>query len=874
MPPLGEGQIAMDTRRHQQQQVPNGIPSGYSPLNGSPHTDITLQPTMPSHDMSSVFLTQAGPSNATNGPGPIHVGMADTSNSVKMSSMDFLECTTPVRSSAPDFIPDFPSSNGFGAVPHLNGHTAILSSSSGASSVSSNTSHVPSPGMHGTNTNFSGTSSLASALDDMDSSRSHSGSSASPGNFTNGNSEYAYPSAGNQAPEFHFPPADTAQDRKRGSPDTPADSHLLAIGGLLANISKTAHSARESCIMGNGATAEVRVDELRRTIALVSDLIAATHLVDSPPSHKRSPNYSGVSSNASLSPGEMGSINDHHSRNPSSFSHYSTPNELGVMDIDSGDGSRKRCASSIPGDRVIKAMKLEPQDDVPLHMNSNSANSLHHHGSTYPSMPPFIPSNPPSAPPSRPSSPAGLPSHHTFNPVLQPPPQSFNFQDMNSTSSHFTGHSRGPSSTSTQKAGTAGPPFPSPSVTRMSWSDGPATFPHRQHQHTASGSSLNNGVNLRGLGPSSASIPFTAPGAFGSPPAPQISQQRQGTGMNGVSTSPAASAPLGRVSRSGSVNGSASNPFAFGLPDVLTQDTYGLNYARPKTAISRPQTPVSSPEEEYDYDQAFGLDSGDHSQSHSPSGQRGRSGTDGGGRPTTGHHNHQLPSQPSMENMAQTSSGHGNDVPLEYRSEVDRVFFEFLESICSNLDATDAKGEPIHQTLMAKKMQRLDESLEFRPFKFRIQAFTNAFLEELARQGYPEEKIPMKKIRNYLWNQTYISRFNEDGKKAKSKGNHIWNINAKKKAEGGWLFSPFHRRLAGTPHGVAYVGLRWIWAPRIWDPQASRSNVPVKYASPNLPAWLAWKDDQLSGTPPPDAESCNITVEARVRPMVVYVALL
>ena len=47
------------------------------------------------------------------------------------------------------------------------------------------------------------------------------------------------------------------------------------------------------------------------------------------------------------------------------------------------------------------------------------------------------------------------------------------------------------------------------------------------------------------------------------------------------------------------------------------------------------------------------------------------------------------------------------------------------------MEATDAKGEPIHQTLMAKKMQRLDESPDFRPFKFRIQAFTNAFLEEV-----------------------------------------------------------------------------------------------------------------------------------------------
>lgn len=53
------------------------------------------------------------------------------------------------------------------------------------------------------------------------------------------------------------------------------------------------------------------------------------------------------------------------------------------------------------------------------------------------------------------------------------------------------------------------------------------------------------------------------------------------------------------------------------------------------------------------------------------------------------------------------------------------------------VDATDAKGEPIHQTLMAKKMQRLDESPDFRPFKFRIQAFTNAFLEEVTGDHHP-----------------------------------------------------------------------------------------------------------------------------------------
>ncbi|KAJ7724462.1 hypothetical protein DFH07DRAFT_897223 [Mycena maculata] len=205
----------------------------------------------------------------------------------------------------------------------------------------------------------------------------------------------------------------------------------------------------------------------------------------------------------------------------------------------------------------------------------------------------------------------------------------------------------------------------------------------------------------------------------------------------------------------------------------------------------------------------------------------------------------------------------GSEIPQEYRAEVDRVFLRYLNRICSNLDAADNKGDPIHQQLMPKKMQKLDESTDFRPFKFRIQAFTAAFLEELAEQGYPEEKIPMKKVRNYLWRQPLILRFNEDGKKAKSKGNHIWNVEAKKLGDGQWEFRPFHRKIAGNPPGVAYCGLLWKWQPRIWDPQACWQNIHVQYSSPSLPSWLQWKDDVLAGTPPPNAESCDITAHAK-----------
>ncbi|KAF9128620.1 hypothetical protein BGW39_004880 [Mortierella sp. 14UC] len=77
-------------------------------------------------------------------------------------------------------------------------------------------------------------------------------------------------------------------------------------------------------------------------------------------------------------------------------------------------------------------------------------------------------------------------------------------------------------------------------------------------------------------------------------------------------------------------------------------------------------------------------------------------------------------------------------------------------------------------------MERLEASTEFRPFKFRIQAFTNAFHDSLIMHGLTEDVLPLRKVKLYLWKHRYISRFNEDGKKQKSKGNHVWNIEARK----------------------------------------------------------------------------------------------
>ncbi|KAL7416110.1 hypothetical protein BDY24DRAFT_254910 [Mrakia frigida] len=196
----------------------------------------------------------------------------------------------------------------------------------------------------------------------------------------------------------------------------------------------------------------------------------------------------------------------------------------------------------------------------------------------------------------------------------------------------------------------------------------------------------------------------------------------------------------------------------------------------------------------------------------------------------------------------------------DLRRQLDQIFQTFLSAICSDLNITDRKGEQIHQTLMAKKMQRLDESWDFRPFKFRIQAFTNAFTERLVAAGLSDDIMPTKKIKYYLWTQPYISRFNDDGKKAKSKGNHIWNVEAKKDGEGGWHFKRFERRITGNFSQAAYIGVPWQWAPRVWDPHTTASTIKAVFSSPpgSLPTWLAWTDNVLAGTAPVNAMSVEI----------------
>ena len=541
----------------------------------------------------------------------------------------------------------------------------------------------------------------------------------------------------------------------------------LAQIALPPSIAKTAQFASTACSMGQGLEANARIDELKKTIALVSDLFAATQITDPPPtsrksSPKRFSTISGLSipgSTAGLSPPirlpAVTVVQD----TGQALLHFSSGRaDLNAVDSqcisDTSDLSRKRCASSTAGDRVIKALKMEPQEDH-LHIMPQPTASSSFPPTTVASMVPFIQPNPPPEAASRPPSSAGLP-HNAFNDLSHRPTTpsvpGIGFTSAPTTSADFISSS--PLPTTVVHPGHFPPPV------RTSWPDGTATIPSRTHQHSLSGNSLATGISFQSIPSTSTGLPplpFSSTGTF----ATASSQSRPIT-VGGAGISP----PIGRVSRSGSFTN--NNAFAFGLPEVPSVNG-ALDFLQPSLSTLPTKQAAHSPTSSQEGENDFDSDGGDYSQSQSPessSGNNSRTSTHPQvSRPIHNNRSSVLLTQNSTENL--TTSNHANEVPQEYRAEVDRIFFEFLNNVCSNrkhtcesfpiwlttfaVEATDAKGEPIHQTLMAKKMQRLDESPDFRPFKFRIQAFTNAFLEEASFPGYSD-------LNGYFINSDSIAR--------------------------------------------------------------------------------------------------------------------
>ncbi|KAJ3544077.1 hypothetical protein NMY22_g2918 [Coprinellus aureogranulatus] len=612
--------------------------------------------------------------------------------------------------------------------------------------------------------------------------------------------------------------------------EVPIAKQKKEVASLLNALAKDFYQAGQAvqCL----DTQEELPDEIKSRIASLSRLAAQLSISSDgspPPAHPPASTSAPVA--PPTPPASVGVGADQHGG-------YPLPAVLPQFDPLLPDQSRKRGPCELDEHRSVKAMKREPLEELKLPLPAESlpldASAGFPATSAIPSSHaiPSIAQSRPASPPIPTSFAAAVAQYNMQPPQLYPPGAPI------APPSTVPSNSMPPLNLNLPPL----PPTPSAFANgRTAWGDGNVV--QSRHHHSLSAGAILNPMQGMQM-----------------PPVPVTSSSSLVSGPNTpITTHPP---PLVRTGRSGSVSsltayesGGFFSNIQEKVPEVpiaghrsgrssIAGNWYfaGDTSSSPTNTSEEPSTTRNTPSD--DDDEESGSDSDDEVTTSANRSASQTAATDG-------------------SSSALSSAPPQTDIPAEYRSEVDRIFFEYLNKICSNLEAKDSKGDHIHQTLMAKKMQRLDESPDFRPFKFRIQAFTTAFLEELARQGYTEDKIPMKKIRNYLWHQPHILRFNEDGKKAKSKGNHIWNVEARKLGDGKWEFRPFHRKLAGTPPGVAYVGLKWTWTPRVWDPQASFNNVPVQYSSPNLPSWLSWKDDQLQGIPPPDAESCHVTVVAQ-----------
>lgn len=333
-------------------------------------------------------------------------------------------------------------------------------------------------------------------------------------------------------------------------------------------------------------------------------------------------------------------------------------------------------------DRVLKAMKMEPSDDIsqpplssfpfPPSVGPGPAGVVNSHSVAFSS-------NPPSSPPSRPASSGGLPLHGQLNlyqrqlpssvPIGFPP--SLNVAAANGRAPpDFTPPT---SATHPGHVTSFGPP-PEP------WAEHPAPFAS-SHRHTISGSRLNGDVDMKNIivgGPSA----FASPAAvFPSLPAAAPLAVPANVGPSSLLKG------ASRASRSNSLsNPPSGDPFAFGVPmSEATIDEWAEHRAgasRPDTGFSRSHSPISSPEDDDDHDSDTG----------SPSQYRGRNGSIGEGSHQFSHPlpRRSLTNRPSPDNFSTSmgsngsSSSHSNEVPQEYRAEVDRIFFEFLNKICSN----------------------------------------------------------------------------------------------------------------------------------------------------------------------------------------------
>lgn len=377
------------------------------------------------------------------------------------------------------------------------------------------------------------------------------------------------------------------------------------------------------------------------------------------------------------------------------------------------EASRKRCASAVTdGDRIIKSLKIETRDSQPqqsqmqqagsnpsligmmpppLQMGLNdmpppssigTLSSASFMTPLTPSSsdpffghpPPLTPasaitghnmfsvgSNPPSAPPSRPCSPGGRrhmqqqQQQSTSHPHSVP---SMGHQLPSLANGQFTMDHRGLSWTDVHAASTASTQqsLPYSAFTNQASQGGPPQVPSFPPQASQNGINSNSNTPARPTRPS------------------RSSSHSRAEGSNG-----AAAAII--TSNHGSASGYAT-------PVTTKYEEYEADFftsggSYPASfSMSAPHSPRStSSDESLDWHPSM---SSPNQNQAGANGMGSRSGVAGGHQPTSS-----IDSALSVDEFAEIkhipNPNHpGNEIPPEFKHDVERIFFEFLNRICSN----------------------------------------------------------------------------------------------------------------------------------------------------------------------------------------------
>jgi hypothetical protein len=559
---------------------------------------------------------------------------------------------------------------------------------------------------------------------------------------------------------------------------------------LCYSIAKAALTARAACSLGQGADAANKVDEMKRRIALVSELLANTMLElpselgadgagsllqhsspsgsssqiqGSMPTHRATQSMPSV--NLAQSPGLLGGFSP---PNLGALPPTSAPLEQSISAGSSNtshsgltpesDNTRKRCASSISGNvpavRSNKSQKMEPDGamfpplipsptpsppalvptlpgtQVPLRVSMGMTPGMLQQqqmmlngaagtsvatgaGSsnaplTLSSMP--IVKNPPSAPPSRPASPSmrsswGIPIHPMTSsvpvgpgsaPLSVAPPAGAG--GIVAPPPPFGGVPH-PLNTAAAALTSSVPGVPSPTKSRPQWAElsgtgtmlgGPLGMVHSE---VGGPGALPGVATLTG-----SSIPSLA--SFGAsastmPPSNYVSPTRLSQGQ--IATNAGSARPTRSSSLSGPVMFGSGNGEQHAAPEYAPTHSRARARSKPTNStatLERRSRSMSSDEEDSDDDGPYALSGyGHHNGSglmHSKMSPPLKSRDSSRERPSqrqringgSGQHSHS-DSQMGANSMG-GSGGHGNEIPPEYRAEVDRIFFEFMNKICSN----------------------------------------------------------------------------------------------------------------------------------------------------------------------------------------------